>query len=230
MTRGYVSVYEIIERVFTSPLAKEIDLSTIVRLTADGLLLIGAPTLQEDKEFEVEIIQYRAKLPCEIKRIKTVRKNGKALRMSANSFKNLIDHNNRDYFASNEKTYSINGEYIHTNFENDTIYISATVMPIDDNGYPVIPNNIKIKEFLYYHILARIAENMMLAGTMDMGRLGYLQQQRAFYAGAATNAAIIPSADEMETIKNMMVRLIKEPLAQSKFYDSVGHQEKRYPN
>lgn len=230
MTHGYVSIYEVIERVFTSPIAKEVDLSTMIRLIADGLLLIGAPKLKEDKLFEVEILQYRAQLPCEIKSIKGVQYEGKGLRLSSNVYRNLIDHTNVDYYAISENTYSLNRDYIHTNFENGTVYIAASVMPVDENGYPLIPNDIKIKEFLYYHILWKIAENMMLAGNMDMGKLGYLQQQRAFYAGAATRSAIIPSVDEMETIKNMMVRLIKDPLAHSKFFDNVGHQETRYPN
>ena len=107
-------------------------------------------------------------------------------------------------------TYTINSQHIFTNFEEGEVELAYKAFPTDANGLPLIPDNVKYVQAVKYYIAEKIGQKLFIQGKMPMGTFNYIQQQRDWYVGAATNAGLIPSMDEAESWKNQMVRLIPQ--------------------
>ena len=60
----YVNIRELLSRVLRNKLLQEFTLEQAVQYTIDFIGLFGFSDLYEDKEAEVEICDYRGKLPC----------------------------------------------------------------------------------------------------------------------------------------------------------------------
>ncbi len=106
------------------------------------------------------------------------------------------------------KTYSINREYIHTDIEQGCVRIVYKSIPTDEEGYPLIPNNEKFKEALKYHVLWQLYEPLSYQTDINQNVLEQVQQQYMFYIASSSNSLLMPDVNEMESIKNAIVRLI----------------------
>ena len=105
-------------------------------------------------------------------------------------------------------TYTLNDNHIFTNFEKGRLEIAYKAFPIDEDGYPLIPDNVKYIQAVKYYIAEKIAQKQFIQGQMPQGIFQHIQRERDWYVGAATTAGLMPSLDEMESWKNQMVRLI----------------------
>jgi hypothetical protein len=227
---GYTSVYEIVERVFDTFDNEDINFGTLVRHIADALLLIGSYKYMEGIVEKIDIVNHRGELPCNIVYINQTRvKTGSSyapLRYATESFHSKWhDNSSPDLTCSSNLTYSLNGDMIYTSFEEGIVEMDYRGMPVDKNGYPLIPEDIKFKEAVTYHVLWKIAEKLFVINKITGDKLQYFEQQRAWYMGAAQSRANMLSYDQMESLANQMTRLIEEPLAHSKFYKGTGVAE-----
>jgi len=179
----------------------------------------------------VAITNYRGNLPCDMIYIVQAREWDSKLEMRSSSdtfhgsiktseaniptntnssFSSLVVGNDllKSTNCSTDLTYTINNNHIFTNFETGTVELAYKAFPTDCNGLPLIPDNIKYIQATKYYIAEKIAQKLFIQGNMAQAVFHYIQQQRDWYVGAATNAGLMPSLDEMESWKNQMVRLI----------------------
>ena len=110
--------------------------------------------------------------------------------------------------AISDDTYFINSGHIKTSFEKGTVCLSYTAFPVDDDCYPMVPDDISFKEALFWYIVKKlILRGMRLPIQMQYDMA---ENQWKYYCSQARNAANYPDIDRMESFMNQWVRLIPE--------------------
>lgn len=123
-------------------------------------------------------------------------------------------------------TYSMNENFIFTSFKDGAkVLMSYKAYPVDDCGFPLIPDNIKFKQAIQSYIRMKMDYRMWRKGKLDDKVYNHSEREWAWYCGAATTAANIPSMDEMESLKQQWMHLIPRLNEHSKMFDLLGAAE-----
>lgn len=118
--------------------------------------------------------------------------------------------------------YVINPNYIITSFESGHIKLHYNAFPVDDEGFPEVPDDYAYHTALSWYIL-----KMILARGFEHPVFRYQDAETRWfdYRQLAANNAKYPSIDKMERFKNQWMRLIPNPMAWHDFYMSTEQQE-----
>jgi len=106
--------------------------------------------------------------------------------------------------------YFINNNYIKTNIRNGYIMLAYQAIPTDNDGYPMIPDDVDFIEALYWYVTMKL-----LYPEWKLGRVRdevYYDARRSwnFTCKKAYGNAMMPNIDQLESIKNQWLRLIPE--------------------
>jgi hypothetical protein len=129
-----------------------------------------------------------------------------------------VNNNTNDY-------YIIKPGYIQTSFEEGEVVIHYLAIPLDCDGFPLIPDNEVYKTALYWYSL------MMILGTgyeHKVFKYSDCQQQWLYYQAKAINEVAYPSVDQMERLVNTMVRLIPAYGYHENFLNNLNNREQIY--
>ena len=58
--------------------------------------------------------------------------------------------------------YDFDGNYFHFNFTDDEVFLSYSSLPIDDDGYPLIPDEVKLEQAIESYCLYKQFEYFYL--------------------------------------------------------------------
>ena len=241
----YISVETIIAKVYRDMgMSDSIDISDAIEWAGEAMDLIGATVYLKEKNSAIDVQDYKAKLPCELHYLHTAAGHEliladeqdcdiktmsfKAMRYSTDAYHHWKCGKSDDNLCVSDMTYTINDDYIFPNFEEGKILLSYMAMPIDDRGYPEIPDDAKFKEAVASHIKWRLGFIKWMNGKMPQGVYQKLEQDRDWYMGAAQNRDKMPSVDMMESIKNNWIRLIPKINQHSDGFKTAGDAEQRY--
>jgi hypothetical protein len=128
--------------------------------------------------------------------------------------------------------YKINGGYIFTNFMTGYVEMAYTSIPLDPEGFPLIPDDYKYIRALEDYLIERIDYKVWRQNPSPQNKsiLNDSEQKSAFSIGAAITKGRIPSIDEMESIKNNWLRSISKILEHSNNFNTLNQRERRYNN
>jgi hypothetical protein len=104
-------------------------------------------------------------------------------------------------------TYKYNDGFILTNFEEGWVEMVYRAIPTDDNGFPMIPDDEKIKRAVEYYIIERLDYKMWRQNKLSKDVYFNSQKELAWAIASAKSHADIPSIDQMESWKNSWCRL-----------------------
>ena len=107
-------------------------------------------------------------------------------------------------------TYKIQGSCIITSIEKGQIEMAYRAIPIDSEGYPLIPDNSSYSRALELYIKWQCFTDLFDEGKINIQVLNNTQQQYAWAVGQAQSDMIRPTIDEMEAISNMWNKLLPE--------------------
>lgn len=212
-----ISMSDIMEWVFYSMGLIGADIAFIQKVT-DGNTSLGHP-------YPVKIEDYRGALPADIYKLTQVREytSGQSMRASQGSFSMSVDNpypqDESDY------TYTINNSYIFTNFEEGYVEVSYVAFPTDSRGYPTIPDDVKYIKAVESYLIERLARREFLSGKLSGDKYRLLEQEWLWYCGAAKQSILSRSIDEMESMKNEMVRFVRRSNLHSSGYEAFGQKE-----
>jgi hypothetical protein len=148
------------------------------------------------------------------------------MRYSGNSFHGgMICDDCVDYDRESDFTYTVNEDYLFTNFKNGFVTMSYLAYPIDCDGFPTIPDNEKFKQAVQWYIQAKVDYIMWRQNKLAGDVYHKSEQERNWYIGAAQTSGLTPTIDEMETWKNMSLRLLPVTNAHDTFFGSVSDAE-----
>lgn len=121
-------------------------------------------------------------------------------------------------------SYTIDGDYIKTSFQDGAVCLSYTAFPIDDDCYPMIPDDVSFKEALFWYVY----KQMLLGGyTPSMNGIGYdfADNKWKFYCSQARNQSNFPSIDKYESFMNQWVRLVPNLNRHANFFENLNSRE-----
>ena len=107
-----------------------------------------------------------------------------------------------------DKLYNISGGYIFTEDESATLEMAYEAFPIDDRGYPLVPDDEKVIEYAKEFIAEKITFNLLAANKISKDIWDVIDRRRMFKAGAAHTSLIRPNPDTMESWTWARLRLL----------------------
>ena len=199
-------------KVTRHPLLEDTPFETVVDYAADFMRIVGIPTAFLEKTENIQIKEFRGILPCDYYQVLQVRvidheKNIGAFRHSTDSF-HMSDLKPPKGKAG--LTYKIQGNCIITSIPEGLIEMAYKAMPIDDEGYPLIPDNSSYSRALELYIKLQCFTTLFDMGKINGQVLQNTQQQYAWAVGQAQSDMIRPTIDQMEALSNMWNKLLPD--------------------
>lgn len=232
-----VSLKTILWKVLNQPIAADLTYEDAAAFAVEAIRLIGAPLSFEDiVTAPILVTNYKAPLPSNLLNIRGVRiinnlenfdDGAIALRHATDIYHTgancTPDSNNN---IPSEYTYTVQKGIIFTSIPSGNIQISYKGLPVDEDGYPLIPNEQKTLLAIEYYILHRFIEPLWIIGKITDKAFAYIEQKRHFYMGGADTSLKLQSQDHLESVMNTINRLIINDSAHSNFYKGSGQQER----
>ena len=105
------------------------------------------------------------------------------------------------------RCYYIEADKIKTSFPTGKVCVSYMAFPVDDDCYPMVPDDISFKEAMFWYVYKK-----MLLGNMTPSQNGigyeFADGKWKYYCTQARNAANYPDIDGYESFMDQFVRLI----------------------
>ena len=128
--------------------------------------------------------------------------------------------------------YFIKPGWIVTNKKQGYIKLSYKAIATDERGYPLIPDLTSYQEAIYWYVTMKLSFPKFLKGKLggklksaNMNIYFYLQQQWNFYRNQAYAEAMMPTADDMQNIKNDWNKLIPDWDGDDTFFKNTGKEQ-----
>lgn len=181
---------------------------------------------------DLEVTDYKAKLPCDFHQLRGILVNGVPATQSSSNYHylisseccntastvvaDLIDNFGNEFstqlgdrrYNNVPNTFEINDNYITLSVKEASVCISYWAFPLDDNGYPLIPDIAKYRLALSKYLSKKIDWILFRKGTITRDIYEKSEADCNWYMGSISNALKIPDAIQMETFKNMAMRLV----------------------
>lgn len=233
------NIRRILDRVMRHPMLRDIPFETAVEYAVDFISLVGTPALYDEKTAVVQVKDWRGLLPCDFESMIQVRgikisdcpsdqpaKNMllPVYRYSGNTF-HMSDYKLPvDY--TGEYTYKIQGMVIFTSTKDAPIEISYRAFAVDDEGYPLLPDNTSFLRGLENYIKLQWFTIKYDMGEISEGVLANTQQEYAWAVGDAQSEFSRLSLDQAQTLFNSFKTLLPRNNEHWKTFFTNGAAEK----
>ena len=233
-----ISLKNIIWRVLRNPLASELTYEEAAEFAIEIIRLLGAPLIYENKVTNppLKIEDYKVALPKALIKIRGARlitnlesyeDNAIALRHATDIYHKALSCSNKSTEEMiTEYTYTTQKGVMYTSVKEGYVQISYTQLALDEDGYPLVPDNEKVKLAIEYYILHRFLEPLWMMGKITDKAFQYIEQKRSFYVGGAQSSMQLSGMDHLESTMNTINRLIINTQAFNNFYKASGEKEK----
>lgn len=135
--------------------------------------------------------------------------------------------------------YFIKPGWLVTNKNKGYIKLAYKAIAVDERGYPLIPDLTSYQEAIYWYVVMKLSFPKFMEGTLSgkgskysakysQSSYYFIQQQWNFYRNQAYAEAMMPTADEMQSIKNSWHQLIPDMNANDTFFEHQNEQEMNY--
>lgn len=147
----------------------------------DAIEIIGIPNYYVYRYHVSKVTEYKAGLPCDIQNLHGIwvspdcikAKNAKSLKRlflrHSPLFGAGIQTDNGIQTNCHGTAYgSINGGMVHTSFREGYLYIVYKGIPLDCDGYPLVPKDAKVNEALQYYFIYKMGLSGYKHPVIDM--------------------------------------------------------------
>jgi hypothetical protein len=126
---------------------------------------------------------------------------------------------------SDSYTYVVVGNYIKTNLRTGYLMVSYQAIPVDNEGYPMIPDNESFEEAIYWYINMKLTYPEWKMGRVRDAVYYDAKSSWNFYRKQAYATALMPNVDQLESIKNAWLRLVPEIDEHSTFFSHLNDKQ-----
>lgn len=216
----YVSIKRIADKIKRGKFYKDIPFESVIDYAVEAMKLIVSEDYMLTMPAFVDINNYKGKLPCGFEYMISCTKYGKLQDGSCFIPMNTgTDAHHEVYGITNSNingkytdfTYSLNNGNIFTNFEEGKLFLVYKAIPTDDEGYPLIPDNVNVMLAVEFYIKYNYLNDLGSDEAIIERRANKDEQEYCWYIGKAQAAATNMTLDEMETFANSMSRLFEDP-------------------
>jgi len=199
----YINLHQIADDLYENKLLQDIPYESIVKYAIKLMGLIGCPQMFEERVVECEVKDYRCLLPCDFVEIKQVKSSeGIMYRHTTDSFHMEHRENN------GALTYKVQGNFIYTSNKNGYIKVAYQAIALDEEGFPLIPDNSSFHEALLAFIKERRYNDLLDEGKIPLASYQIAQQKYMWYVGQAQSSLVKLSLDQMENVTAIMNSLV----------------------
>ena len=218
---NFVNIREVLARVTSHKMLKNVDLEQAIRYTVDFLSIVGCPTFYLDKEVDVTIEDYRGLMPCDLISIIQVKdkKTGFCMHSMTDTF------NPREYNFHTEPTFKTQGNVILTSFRTGEVTISYKALPVDETGIPLLIDNANFLKALELYIKKEKFSDLYDEGKIRDGIMGKAETDYAWAVAQCEKEFIMPSISELQSITNMWNTLIPRVTEFDNGFTELGNRE-----
>lgn len=213
------------DRIRRHPMMRDIPFETVVEYTVDFISLLGVPALFEEKTAVVEVHNWQGTLPCDFDRMIQVRSCGQFPAVYRESTHTFHFSENKVPERVREFTYKIQGMVIFTSTKDTDLEIAYRAFAVDDEGYPLLPDNtsflrglenyIKLQWFTIKFDMGELSENVMLN----------TQQEYAWAVGDAQSEFNRLTPDQAQSLFNSFKTLLPRNNEHWRGFFTLGAQE-----
>lgn len=217
----YTSIERVIEMIYRDyKFITNINISDVLEWVGAIYGFMSVPGMFRRKVTGVDLLtpnititQYRGELPVDFRKVLPAGirdyDTKQTYRKSSGTFTQFQHGLNDDAFYPNiDKLYRLAGGYIFVEDETATLEMAYEAFPLDERGYPLVPDEQKVLEYAKEYISEKIAFNLFAEGKINKDVYNIVEQRRLFRAGSAHSALIRPDADTMESWTWARLRLM----------------------
>lgn len=219
------------DKITRHPLMQDIPFETVIDYAVDFIRIVGTPPSFVDKTAIIDIHKYRGELPCDFYEMEQVRlayDKDKRIDNHAPVFRYTTDsfHMSPNKPSVSDLTYKLQGNCIFTApLEEGKIEIAYKALPIDEEGYPLIPDNSAFSRALEMYIKKQWFTIQYDLGKISQAVMAKADQDYAWAVGQAQTDLIRPTIDQMESISNMWNTLVPRAQEHRKGFVHEGSRE-----
>lgn len=216
----WISCKRSIDRVYQDA-GLEVNISDAIEWVGDVLDFVGQPLLlknivtngvtDEDgiTHPPIPIVAYRASIPTDLHKVIGVLdyETKKSLYEITDSF--FKSYGSQDFpNLLQEGSYTVNNNYFFTGYESGYLEVSYSAYALDNEGFPLIPDNTRLVRAITSYIIERLDYRLLRSGRITPNLYNESYKKYCFDIGSAYNAVNIPSVDGMESWKRARIQLI----------------------
>jgi hypothetical protein len=210
---------------------QEVPIQDFIEWMAEGLKHIGSYYQFTEKAADIEIDDYKGELPCDF--YKSIRILEGSSNYYHNHNENLITKETDSTELQNEvqsiqftnKDFNITHNVITVGYRTGTIKLQYLAMPVDSNGYPMVPDDVSYFDALFW----KIAYHLCLRGhefkRKELNNLTFVKAKWDFYCKQARANANMPDGDMLERLKNNWLRFKSDTKQYDKLFTNNGKSE-----
>ncbi len=213
---GYTSIERIVENIIRDTgFTTEINWIDVVEWVYIASELMGIKNAYVYKVTDgidsnpapIEIENYRGELPSDFHLVYQVRdyNTKEAMRCDSGTF--FLAKDSPEYRGYTDKSYTINQDYIFTSFQKGFIELAYYAFPVDDNGLPLIPDDVTYLRAIESFITERIARKLWIQDKIDVNKYRILEQEWLFYVNSARTKDSLMTLDQAHSLKNQLTKL-----------------------
>lgn len=193
---GYISIRQILDDLLAHPLLRGLSLERAVDYAVHFIRIVGMPKISTEKTETVKIDNYRALLPDDYYAIIKV--------LNPKNNTPLVHSSTEDI----DNSYKIQGNIIYSSLRNGELTVSYKALLVDEDGYPMIPDNSSFIKALELYIKKQYFTILFDLGKINIQVLNNTQQEYAWYVGQCQSDLVRPTIDEMKSITNMWNNIV----------------------
>lgn len=127
-------------------------------------------------------------------------------------------------------TYDVNADCLTLSVKEGEVCIAYLEFPFDEEGLPLVPDDESYREALVRYFTMKIDYINWRKNPNSQGNKALYEdskQEWAWYVGKAANASKLHSVDQLESIKNQMLRTFQSYNQHRGGFKGLGEQQKR---
>lgn len=234
------NIRRILDRVMRHPMLRDIPFETAVEYTVDFISLMGTPAIYDEKTAIVKVNDWKGQLPCDFVNMIQVRMaqgqhsnrwlhccerfpEPPVYRYSGHSFH--MSDMKPNSLSTGELTYKVQGMVIFTSTKDIDLEIAYRGFAVDDEGYPLLPNNTSFLRGLENYIKLQWFTILFDMGKISAQVLSNTQQEYAWAAGDAQSEFSRLDLDKAETLFNSFKTLLPRNNEHWKAFFTNGSKE-----
>tara|TARA_R110002012_G_scaffold112375_2_gene258028 strand:+ start:3192 stop:4091 length:900 start_codon:yes stop_codon:yes gene_type:complete len=127
----------------------------------------------------------------------------------------------------NPITFDINNNHLTLSVKEGQVCMAYLAIPTDEEGLPLIPEDTSYQLAVKKYLTMKIDYIAWRRGELAQPVFQHSEQEWTWYVGQAGNKAKMPNIDQMEGIKNQVMRLLPKVNHHETFFRSLGKPELR---
>lgn len=208
----FVSVKSIADRLMMNPLFKDVNFEFIIDKTVECLRLVNMPPIYISKAEKVTIKKFKGNLPVDLIYVEQVYQSSSGGLVPLDKGTDILHDNyssiDKKSFKGGSITYSLSNSKINTNLENGEFIIAYKAISVDEDCYPMIPDNIKLIRCVESYIKYRWFDILNDLDKITDRKLQKAEADYCFNVGQAQSDLCMPDEAEMEIFTNSVRNLM----------------------